>query len=280
MLKNVNIGLLGGLGNQLFQLSYALYLQKTTNLQVSINPTSLRIPPLSKNINRYELEIRTLINDSFSKPLSIPKTYYQVISSRLKRLSGVNLTNNFWIDNEIIELQDQELFSYNRVNLYGYFNNLNLYKNYFSVICQGLRSELGDEISFKSGKLALHFRRGDAVIDRSGIQSEYYENLLHKISQKNKISEITIFTDDILKAKEILKIEGYDIVYDVSFKSKPLDVLARMSSHEIIVCANSTFSFWAGALSTHKSQVFFPKKNSPIIYGDNFKNEFVNWTLV
>ena len=280
MLKNINIGLLGGLGNQLFQLSYALYLQKTTNLHVSINPTSLKIPPLSRNINRYELEIGRLINDSISSPISIPQTYYQIISSRFKRLSGLKFTNNFWIDNEIIEIYNHEIFSHKSVNLYGYFNNLDLYRNYFKLICQRIRIDLGNEITFKSGKLALHFRRGDAVIDRSGLQSEYYEGLLSMISQKNIISEITIFTDDILKAKEILKIDDYNIVYDDSLNSKPLDVLARMSSHEFIVCANSTFSFWAGALSNNKSQIFYPKNNSPIVYSHNFFTDFVNWTLV
>jgi hypothetical protein len=282
MLKDVNIGLLGGLGNQLFQLSYALYLKNTTKCYVTLNPTSLKIPPLTKKISMHSLQIKNLIQYSFYNPINLPLTYSQVILSRLSRTFGLDLSNSFWLDNENVDLRDQRFSSYNRINLYGYFNNLHSYNNCFKFVSEQIKSELKDELSFNAGKLALHFRRGDAVYDRnrSIIESEYYEKLLLNISNNNKISEITIFTDNIDQAKRSLKIGSDNIVYDDVVGSTPLDILTRMASHEFVICANSTFSFWAGVLSNEKSQIYYPKLGAPVIFDDSFKKVFKNWSLI
>jgi hypothetical protein len=131
--------------------------------------------------------------------------------------------------------------------------------------------------------VAVHVRRTDYlnlahiynVIDKN-----YYLNAIRSIRNSNQTIELHLFSDD---PKEAVRWFGNEIKFE-KIISQPLDitsgeVLRLMSTYDSIICANSTFSWWAAYLGKMKNknlQVVLPKRFSNLLNDSPEKYLMIN----
>jgi hypothetical protein len=286
----------GGLGNQLFQYGAALQLANQLDLPIVINDALLGSSlKLNSGVGRRLLELDqfessiALIHspsDANSKIISKALTAQRLIGDKAPKL----LLNLGFFSNE---KQDQiEVFKTIKksVSINSYCSS----PSYFPD-CQ---IELAEQISkirepskwyqqqtnelSEISPIGVHVRLGD------------YKNLGHIYGQpdpqyyataldlvKDKIGErpVWLFSDEPKLAAEIAgKAIKIDRVVDQSESDRAIEHLNLLGKCQGIVCANSSFSWWAGFLSTKlntKSTVVFPQ---PMFDTPDLK-EPENWLL-
>ena len=268
--------LMGGLGNQLFQLQYALNFAKKNNSKLFFDNSFyfstkkdheknyvkyLIHPFLIKNLSFYDLKFKRVIERFFYKfnikyPKYLPqKFYFENSQFKLKKNSEIIL-DGFW--QNIIYL-DREFVSKVRKNLFK--------KNYKIL---------------STRYVCVHIRRSDYLTNRQRflkthtvLKLDYYLKSFEYL--KNKINKplFHIFTDDEAWVRKFLgQIENMEIISTKN--NNPIEILFKMSSYQNFVIANSTFSWWAAVLSKGKKKnVILPKKWSK--NQDSKKYKLDNW---
>lgn len=108
--------------------------------------------------------------------------------------------------------------------------------------------------------ISLHVRRGDYIENRKANQfhgvctPEYYEHALEFVSKKIPHPVFFIFSDDILWARNNLKI--HNPVWYVSSETLPdYEELMIMSKCKHNIIANSSFSWWGAWLNNNTEKV-------------------------
>ena len=110
------------------------------------------------------------------------------------------------------------------------------------------------------GFLAIHVRGGDYLkknSEYSRLSSAYYISGLSTLSQIQGQLRTLVFTDDLKFAKHLLA-----KIPDLQFMESNLtaaESMKLMSNAKGIVCANSTFSYWASIMSGESSSIVAPK---------------------
>lgn len=255
--KIFTCSLMGGLGNQMFQIANAfskslennanLVLRKNSNTSLQGNNTSYYINNIYKKLNFSDIlnpEIKITEKDWSFSEIEVPKNksveffgYYQ---------SSKNFKKH---KNEIIELFSPD-------------------ENFKSLISKKYK-----EINLKN-TVSIHIRRGDYMNYRDihpVISKSYIEECLNRIYE---IDHIFIFTDDKKWAIENLKINNSTIVSEEDWEE-----LWIMSMCKINIMSNSTFSWWSSFLNTNKDKkVFCPSiwfgNGGPKNYESIFETEF------
>ncbi len=113
-----------------------------------------------------------------------------------------------------------------------------------------------------SGFIAVHVRGGDYLTKNSiyrQLGSDYYQFSLKTIQSVYPNLPIWIFTDDQKFAKSFL-FSNTSHTYVKSNSLSPAETLKLMSQARAIVCANSTFSYWASMISKSETMVVAPSK--------------------
>lgn len=252
----ITCNLMGGLGNQLFQIfatiTYAIK---------------------SKNQFKF-LALETLGGGS----TTIRYTFWNTFLSNLKPF----LINELPQDIQVIR---ENSFPYNElpvdkmrnknVMLYGYFQSYKYFQEHYAVICKmiGLGKKK-DELLFKldisnetiANAISMHFRIGDY----KKIQKyhplatyEYYESSLTYIREKKPEQMFTIYyfcedidIDDVLQI--IQKLEVNFSLFKFERGNKELSdweqmLLMSCCHHNII--ANSSFSWWGAYFNSWKDKI-------------------------
>jgi len=110
----------------------------------------------------------------------------------------------------------------------GYYQS----EKYFEPYGREFVSELSLNFSYIEG-VAVHVRRGDYVGSNYDTCTEDY---FKKAMDMFKGMNFTIFTDD----PEYCKRFGHPI-----FSGTTLEAFENMASHEVVICSNSSFSWWS-----------------------------------
>lgn len=113
-----------------------------------------------------------------------------------------------------------------------------------------------------SGFIAVHVRGGDYLVKNSiyrQLGSEYYELSLEMIQNKYPNLPIWIFTDD-QNFSEAFLFSNDSHTYVDNKNLSPAETLKLMSRATAIVCANSTFSYWASMISKKETMIVAPGK--------------------
>lgn len=113
------------------------------------------------------------------------------------------------------------------------------------------------EVLMKNDKpVVMHVRRGDYLSEINkgmGVLSEdYFQNALSIGRKLNPGSEVWIFSDDIPAARDVFLGHGIDGLRFITPPSATdvAESLVLMSLAPVLIISNSTFSWWAGALSS------------------------------
>jgi hypothetical protein len=282
----------GGLGNQLFQLSRAIYLNPSGILYLNQSIGKNR-----KNIENVEL-FSFILPANFKKDLKRNSNVFAKAANRFL-LHRVVATDDSVVE-KILEKVSFNVIKYSKSILrtkkwtlllgkgsgydrkpissnsnsvlVGYFQSWRWFDSEINApilrSIQPANKSRGYLALVENAKnqqiLMIHIRIGDYKIDKEfGILGKsYYENSIKHISADSPHDECWVFSDSIEEARRMLTPSLKD--YKLRFIS---DDLSTAESFELLrygrsyIIANSTFSWWGAQLSyTHNPIVIAPKK--------------------
>ena len=252
----VEIFLVGGLGNQLFGWATGLSLARKLGAKLILNTSQLGIRKLALPIHLYQpAEISEKVPVYYRTKSNLLRRIYRnipIFDSYFER--DFNFENRFNSIEGSVKLhgffQSYKYFEENIGEIISLINNReNLTKQYLNI-----------ENSFPNEFVAIHFRRGDYLLNQDYhplATMEYYEKALNHLDSKGCNFPKIVFTDDGVLAKEAFP--NYIIVSESELKD-PFDNLYIMSKARAIIGANSSFSLWAGfSINSRDGICIFPK---------------------
>lgn len=261
----------GGLGNQLFQLSFAEFLSAKYNKKIYVDTNYLIYNRLSNTKRKYSLDI---LQSKNHKKIGIINSLLLFISYRILikfKFSSIKLPSKsvLYIDDNFKKLN---LINNNTILLLnGYFQNFEFEKE---IIRDFINNN--QLINYKSkyslsNKICVHIRRGD-YLNLSSIyhtqKLQYFVKSMNWISSIIDNAKFIYFTDD---PNWVTK--NFDIDNRNSFLASSNDEIKdflEMSSCDHFIISNSSYSLWAA--------MFLKKTNNKIViypsnwYVDESKN--------
>ncbi|GAM63305.1 alpha-1,2-fucosyltransferase [Vibrio ishigakensis] len=289
------VKVIGGLGNQLFQIAYAIALSKERNncqiyLDISafdkykIRPFSasnLNLPdnisildgdtlPASKTFFYSATQIMYRITQRILKEIGF-KYQYGKIPHKLLQYLGLIYNFDTYFYRPTVQRSN--------LCLYGYFQNENYFKRHkLDIVHAFINKKKLDSVteSYKSKitqstAIAVSMRLGQDYIDSGDFyicSGKYYKEGLDRLKERYPEADIFVFSDDIDKAKNIL-----DKEVNITFIEQCSDCssLYLMSLCDHFVIANSSFSWWGSYLGTNPKKSIIAPKNW-FIYMDEVNN--------
>lgn len=236
-----NIGIMGRLGNQFFQIASTIGIANSNNLRPIFskwefteyleNPGNYFINEIFSNYN--------IMEESFSY-----KRYEISESNNIPSMYGYFQSEKYFIDykDEIIKLFTPNKDIINKI--------------------ESLMSDLGLE---KNEYISLHVRRGDYLAQQEyhPVQTIEYYNKGIEIISGNK--PICIFSDDLDWCRQNFKGERF-IFHErknIAFNSSESDFvdLLLMSNASDFIISNSSYSWWGAWLSKNENKKVIAPKN-------------------
>tara|TARA_Y100001978_G_scaffold199320_1_gene213433 strand:+ start:223 stop:1071 length:849 start_codon:yes stop_codon:yes gene_type:complete len=254
----------GGLGNQLFQFFFALNkLNGNTKLLriIIAKKKSLHQLDIFDVLKKKEIENITIIriNSFFYKLISKINFIPQLIIKKLNILTD---------NNSFSQLKSKK----NPFIIYGYFQDLRLLNT--EIISDFIIEDLLAKkyLNSKERTLGIHIRRGDYLkkdhISTHGLISiKYIFERFTKIFHEFKIVKIysdSDIKDEFLKYSKKYLGEDYlkktSLTFSFDNKMADKDVFLDIGKNEVLICTNSTFSYWAGFISLSVKKIYLPNQ--------------------
>lgn len=263
----------GGLGNQLFMLCAARHFQEQFDQEIQFDISDLnRIANLHPGLNVYQLgliEERELSKKKSSRSSYVLNKLITKFNYKIELITKTKGLNRHYVVPELGYFDFADLPNNTR-RVEGYFQSWLYLKNLRAGrnIKNEIRFTPSDWYLETFKKLenrefaALHIRRGDYLspINRdNGILSiEYFKKVAKLIPDK---MEVLVFTDSPKEISPQLKSLEIDFeLVEPPQSSDPVESWLLMSQASQIAISNSTFSWWAAALSDTDSKVYAPEK--------------------
>lgn len=274
-MKSIAI-LRGGLGNQLFQLFGVFILSQKERGSISLDARTYEHPSQSRLGRSFELA--ALAGVLGIKVMEKPNSKFRIrialaIQTALRMLSGgpffrvLSRCGFFVRDGN--DLANEDLHA---IKKHWYFDsfffglphlkeNQDLFETFLEHVLDNF--EEVDEVASKRGaahkSVALHLRLGDfknVGTDRM-IDPRRVSELVRAIGSPS----VTLYSDEPELAEKLVRpFHGGEIKLPDA-NMGPLPTLAEISNSEVLVCSPSTFSWWAGALCSHRGgTVYWPKE--------------------
>ena len=291
----VIIRLKGGLGNQLFQLSLAHFLNKKYNFEVKLDNSFYaeqniflfrrKLNKSTYNFNYFspyefatKIELIRLLK--FNYNIRIYNYFDKILLNTPFNILKLLFKNNVYDDN----LFSKKLDFFDNSIYDGYWQQSRIYENFQVCMKNYLNKILFKNLLFKSSTIknflskyiVIHVRKGDYKYFKmyDNLTHIYYLNALRRLEQEVNIDNIIICTDDKEWCYNFLF--PYFQKYTFSFSD---DIFINISDFEILknanylIIANSTFSFWGAFLGSNQI-VIYPNK---WVNGKKFDFLLENW---
>jgi len=255
-----------GIGNQLFQFSFAYALSRKFNYELILSPI-LYVGQFKFFIKRLlQKEVRT-----FQLPL--------MLNEDIKIVPGKNLADRL-LQNEVVLLEE---FRHNQgtidayflqkkdIYLRGYWQNPELFLEYASEIRDRIKPRI--QFSLEYGRLSnmldesyvgIHVRRGDFLTNSAfgACRLNYYLNAIKLIESKVTNPKFFIFTNDKeWVERNLASMENVKIYLTTNKQNPDIEEFYLLSQFRSIIISNSTFSWWSAYLGTASDKVVIaPKK--------------------
>lgn len=245
MPKKLYIKLMGGLGNQLFQLAAGLSAVKNHRIE----PVLMLGKYASVDARFYELECLEnalgISSQLFVNPFVIPHK--------------IKETREF-------EFQKIEINPSRNNQLEGYFQNPNYVKNcrdelVEAYVSAGKRSEKNLGCKCLKDHIGLHMRRGDYLLPRNrNLLGVLHDDYFEQIASEFRDAHISIFTDGAADSG-IRQIANESDVYGGDFSA--WWTLSKMASMDTLIVSNSSLSWWAAYIgqSLNPDQIVISPRN-------------------
>ena len=241
----IYLRLSGGLGNQLFQFGYALFIQEITGKKISID-----ISNLSKYETPRDFSLSTILNINFDTTI-ITKTPHLFNKMRMSKVfSGRCFRNKFISDKNAEDIIDDDFVNISSIFVDGYFIqsiNNDIFDRIVSCILTLLKRDLYQPDKYR-GCCSLHIRGGDFLkLGWNVCDSNYYNENYNKLTENHRIEKVISLTDDneyFLKINKELNFENENISNSMA------NDFSILLSTKYSIISSSTFSFWARALNS------------------------------
>ena len=258
----------GGIGNQLFCYFAGYSLAKDLNFNLVIDVSDIRNKRSVHNVTIESLQLP----GTFMSKQEIPIFYsMKKLFLRLIRIfPKLEFFNNSYYSNVIGF--DKNLSKVTRsVKLNGYFQTYKyFYKHKEKVNPIKMKTESDwykNTLSTlqKSNFISVHVRRGDYqnLTNEYGLLGQdYYRKALKMLDDMAVHGRIVVFSDDIVKAKQLLLgiLPSNTYWVDPPKTVSPVESLMLMTKASANIIANSTYSWWGAALNTKVNTVIAPAK--------------------
>lgn len=257
--RKIVIELIGGTGNQLFQLSACVVLADIHN----------RIPYFTDRLLDGNRNLETI---KVAKKLKI-----KYISSEEIKEWPLLKENDLIHPAYFSQYPEKDYLPNKDIVISGYFQNYRIHKFRTIKKIRELAIDTFKNISFNndSNFIAVHTRELQASNNNKPLKGidnldfKYYERsfkLINKlIKNKKPIKKVYVFTDMfknkgdsniIYKLEKLVKSYKYKLVFGDDLCSSAWESISIMSQAKYIITSNSTFSWWGGYLS--KAKVISP----------------------
>lgn len=225
------VHVIGGLGNQLFQVANGYMYSKKYDKELIINPTNW-CAGQGTHASIYKDNIFKNFNygspDMFDQIVKINENgfNYRAIPKYLGNIS-----------------------------LNGYFQSLKYFEDCKDEFISKLVLPYIKTSFITDNSVAFHIRRGDYK-KYPHIYNVCDTNYFNRLFEEFKGCKINVFTDSV---DDVLKeFEQHD--FQLIVGNNELEDLTIMANHPMIVCSNSTFSWWASLLGVEKKKIIVPEK--------------------
>lgn len=227
------VRLSGGLGNQLFQYSFGMYLQNEVNQE-----TLYDVSQIKKFGRNFELD-----------RLFTLKTKKTVRFGRVLNPTGI-ISEGPLIHNSDIKLQKDAMYS-------GNFVSPKYWEKRYNQTISMIEASLGHrDVTKLDSEIAMHVRRGDYFYSEKTRQihgyctDQYFLGALESAIDVNPSIEIAYVATDSpeLVRNLVKKIEAKGVTAIVVSENDPVDLLRYLAAFRNFIGSNSTFSWWVAAL--------------------------------
>lgn len=248
----------GGLGNQLFQLFFAINGCKNIS-EIEINLSNYS----DVNANR-KFELKNILSEECVKNFNISRGSI-LISIVTKFLYFLPIS----IKKKLKIVSENNLKLSNKGNIIiGYFQSINFIpprnfiKDYFKNF---------DKFSVTDKSVGIHIRRGDYLHSSHSIHGvipleKLLEQLRILINNEYNVSDVYFFSDSDVKdelTKKInnnIKIKFEKFIYVPDLGLSDSDEFLLMREMSFLICSNSTYSWWAAFSSQKNERTFLPRQ--------------------
>lgn len=266
----ITVEIVGGLGNQLFIFIAGLYLSRKlgTPMRAYLRPRRKGESAHTSSIQSLTLGLGVESNITWMQKVSMMWRFnlrrlalvLRLPTKYVEALSRIHIADSIGTDTNLLDSKPGYFVS-------GYFQS---HEYFYSLKNNNLLPEfslanpsewfLKELESVEIEKpIVVHIRRGDYLLERNSflgaLSSSYYQRAIETARRRLGIDGVTrpiwIFSDDPKSAKEelgIAKGQNLRVIYPPD-NSDPAESMILMSRASAIVISNSTFSWWAAALS-------------------------------
>ena len=254
MRKIAVVDLKGGLGNQIFQLAFALNLRSSKMLTYI-------------DTHFYDL------NQKFPRDLEVHPGDFGFKSIKVKNNKIFKFLGTFFEERETFTNEDFKIIN----RFVGYYQDFKYLDNYKSDIKNKL--DLNSQ-TLINNRVAIHVRKTDYATINQELPDSYYMQALESLSKISKNLELDIYTDSSEIKLDSSIFKNVNRVIYPKLREKPIDVLRSLLNYKYYIIANSSFSALAAYFSDHSNKVVYypdPWFNSSEF---NIKNIPSDWTSV
>ena len=255
------VDLMGGLGNQIFQLNFGNYLKKegfnvyinlewfnsnifndgTTRRSLILNPLDFELENANKFIlNKFSF-FENLQNNKIVNKLKFP-----ILKNTYKLHNG-----------HFFEVENKK--KYNRFS--GYWQNQKYLKGQKNYLLNSLEknSLFNQNLNSPTQKTLIHIRKTDYLKLGEVLPESFYKNAINEVMKEDKKFKYDIFTDENTPSSYSDLYKNAENVF-INSDENPLITLSKMMNYKNYIIANSTFSLLPAYLSySSDSIVIYPE---------------------
>lgn len=229
-MSNCYVNVIGGLGNQLFQIAAGYAYSKKYDKKLIINPARW-----NAGQGNNPLYYKDSIFKNFEYATKYPTDTINILEKRFN--------------------YDELPYQIGDVSLNGYFQSLKYFEeveNEFISLLNLPKINIDNLKGLSPYIVGMHIRRGD-YLKYKNIHYVCDTNYFNYFFNKFKDIPIKVFTDSI---EDVIK--EFKQPYDIIHSQSDVKELTYMSQCDIIVGSNSTFSWWASLIG--QKICHFPSK--------------------
>ncbi len=269
--KNAVVALMGGLGDQINQFIYGLYISRNFNTNIIYDITYYHDRPA------FSFKLKEYKTSDFIFKRNFFKLKYRYISY-LRFIKKFKILINFisngkiknyyyedWLNNQNQKIKKLKNKSY----FFGYWHNKSFYekelKNIRKILSLKKKSRKLNKIisGIEENDIAIHIRGKDYLQNSHAIvlNKNYYEKAIKFFDKKFIKKRFFIFTDDLEHSKKIIsKISNLKFIYLDKYKLKDFEEFEILKNFNYYIISNSTFAWTASMLSQKKKLIAAPSQ--------------------
>lgn len=288
----IQVKLMGGLGNQMFQYALARAIADKRNTQVMLDLTTLnhRLPWRGYVFRNFDLDIFDLPY-RLTKPSLIPtwprglrwlknpvfvyKKMEEKILCRISPKTYICEKRIHSFDAAVLDAPDNatlvgfwQCYAYIESNAEGVRRDFSSFATELNAASKQMLAQI-EAINATANSICINFRRTDYVevketAERHGdVGMNYYDKAIAEMASKIANPHFFVFSDDIEWCRNNFKTDAGPVTF-VGYECKGpkfSDYLRLMAACNHFIIPNSTFAWWAAWLSKNPNKVVIaPKK--------------------